>query len=336
MKFISPAMLWGLLIVPLGIGMYLLLQRRRKQMLARYSDLGLLPADPSRTFGARRHIPPIFFLLSLTVLTFGLARPQAVISLPRVEGTVILAFDVSGSMAAKDLQPTRMDAAKAAALDFVSKQPPTIQIGVVAFSDSGLSVQPPTNDRAAIEDAIQRLAPEKGTSLASGILASLKAIDVAQNGAQTNYYSNITPAPTSSPTPFPPGTYTNAQIILLTDGENNENPDPLKAAQTAADRGVRIQTVGIGSAAGADINIQGFIIHTQLDENALKQLAQMTGGEYYFAGDADQLKKIYDQIKTQFVVKPEQTEVTSIFAGAGLLGLLISGVLSFLWFNRLP
>jgi Ca-activated chloride channel family protein len=265
-----------------------------------------------------------------------LARPQTVLSLPRAEGTVMLAFDVSGSMGADDLKPTRMAAAKAAAQDFVQRQPRNILIGVVAFSDNGLAVQVPTDDRDAILAAIKRLAPQRGTSLASGITASLKAIAEGSAGPPTHYYSNLTPVPTPTPTAVPKGTYTPGVIVLLTDGENNENPDPLAAAQAAADRGVRIYTVGIGSATGADLHINGFTVHTQLDDATLKQISQLTGGSYYSADSAEQLLNIYDNLSTQFVVKPQQTEVTSLFAGAGILALLIGAAFSLLWFSRLP
>ena len=185
-----------------------------------------------------------------------MARPQAVVSLPRQEGTVILAFDVSASMGATDLAPTRMEAAKAAAKDFVARQPSSITIGVVAFSDSGVSVQAPTNDQATVLSAIDRLAPQRGTSVAQGILASLKVIATAPSGAvrQRLLHQRIAPRrrPSPTPTPVPAGIHAPAVIVLLSDGENNEIPDPLAAAQAAADQGVRIYTVGIGSAAGSD------------------------------------------------------------------------------------
>jgi Ca-activated chloride channel homolog len=334
MSFLWPVMLWSLLLVPLGIGLYLLLQRRRHRVMTHFGELGF--AQQGRQFEARRHIPPTILLLSLTIMFVGSARPSAVVSLPKVQGIVILAFDVSASMAAEDLTPNRIEAAKAAALDFVKNQPPTIQIGVVAFSDSGLSVQPPTDDRKAIEDAIQRLSPQRGTSLGNGILAALKLITIAQSDEQTNYYSNLTPVPTSSPTPFPTGIYSSAVVILLTDGENNANPDPLLAAQSAAERGVRIHTVGIGSLAGADLQLEGFIVHTQMDEDLMKQISEMSGGQYYLAENTEALKAIYDELNTQFVIRPEETELTSIFAGLGILTLLIGSMFSFLWFNRLP
>jgi Ca-activated chloride channel family protein len=265
----------------------------------------------------------------------GLARPQTEISLPRVEGTVILAFDVSGSMAADDMQPSRMEAAKVAAREFIKHQPTSVQIGVVAFSDSGISVQQPTNDQDAILASINRLTPQRGTSLANGMLVSLNTI--ATSGQQdTHYYSSLTPGPTPIPTELPEGAFKSAVIVLLTDGENNENPDPLAVAQSAAKVGVRIYTVGIGSAEGSILHVNGFTVHTQLDEATLQQIAQITGGTYYNADSKEKLLKIYDDLDPQLVIKPEKIEITSIFAGASVLVLLVSGLFSLLWFSRLP
>jgi Ca-activated chloride channel family protein len=262
----------------------------------------------------------VFFLLGLTILAIALARPQAVIALPKQEGTVILAFDVSGSMAADDIKPTRMEAAKVAATDFVKHQPLFVQTGVVAFSDTGLSVQVPTNDPSAVLAAINRLAPQSGTSVGQGILASLNVIAIGASGGQpAEIYSNLLLTPTPTPTPVPHGTYTPAVIILLSDGENNENPDPLAAAQTAADRGVRIYTVGIGSPTGT-----------------LQQISQISGGAYYNAPSAQDLLKIYDHIDTQLTSKPEKTELTALFAGAGIFFMVIGGLFSLVWFSRLP
>lgn len=335
MTFLLPSALYLLVLIPVLIGVYLFLQHRRQQLIARYGSLGFAQSAQNRHSGLRRHIPPLFFLLAIAILLVALARPQTVMSLPRVEGTVILAFDVSGSMAADDMQPTRIDAAKAAARDFIGLQPRTVQVGIVAFSDSGLAVQVPTNDEATLLATIDRLAPQRGTSIANGILASLKAIDTA-NRQTTNYYSNRTPQPTPSPTPVPKGTYTPGVIILLSDGQNNENPDPMQAAQLAADRGVRIFTVGIGSLTGTNLHINGFTVHTQLDEAPLQQISELTDGVYYNAQNADELRKIYENINTQLIVRPEKTEVTSLFAGASILLLLIGGIFSLLWFGRLP
>jgi len=249
---------------------------------------------------------------------------------------VILAFDVSGSMAADDLKPTRMEAAKAATQDFVERQPPGVVIGVVAFSDAGLSVQAPTNDQATVLAAIKRLTPERGTSLGQGIRAALSTIATAENGPVTNYYSNRSPAPTATPAPVPPGSHTSAVIVLLTDGENTQPPDPGAAAQAAADQGVRIYTVGIGSAAGTTLDVDGFKVHTQLDAATLQHISDVTGGTYYAAADEQDLHKVYDELDTRLVVKPQMIEVTSLFAGASVLLLVVGGVFSLLWLGRLP
>ena len=336
MSFIWPPMLLSLLLLPLGVALYVRLQRRRRRLAASYGSLGLVQEAAGRRLGGRRHVPPALFLLGLTLLAVALARPRTVLSLPKVEGTVILAFDVSGSMAADDLKPTRMEAAKAAARAFVQRQPRTVQIGVVAFSDSGFSVQAPTNDQEAILAAIDRLAPARGTSLANGILASLNTIAAADGRQTPRLYSNLTPTPTPTPTPVPKGTYAPAVIVLLTDGENTAPPNPLAAAQVAADRGVRIDTVGIGSAAGATLHVEGFAVRTRLDEATLQQIAQLTDGAYYSAEDEQDLRAIYENLGSRLVSKPELTEVTSMLAGAGLLALLAGGACSLLWFSRLP
>jgi Ca-activated chloride channel family protein len=265
-----------------------------------------------------------------------MARPQAVVNLPRVQGTVILAFDVSGSMGADDIKPTRMDAAKAASLDFVQRQPSTVQIGVVAFSDSGFVVQPPTNDQDAIQAAISRLSPQRGTSLGQGIVASLAAIAAAENPDQTHFYSNLTPEPTTTPAPVPAGSHGSTVVVLLTDGENNEAPNPLAAAQAAADRGIRIYTVGLGSPEGTTLHVNGFTVHTQLNEDLLRGIAQTTAGAYFNAQSAKDLHSVYDHLDEQLIVRPEKIEVTSIFAGASILVMLAGGILSLLWFGRLP
>lgn len=340
MSFIWPAMFILLLFIPVCVVLYLRLQRRRQRLAANYGRLGLGQPAADRRLGARRHIPIIFFLSGLTILIVALARPQTVVSLPRIEGTVILAFDVSGSMAADDLKPTRIAAAKAAARDFVEQQPPDVQIGVVSFSESGFSVQAPTNDQGVVLAAINRLSPQRGTSLAYGILTSLKAIQTAEAREKPQFYSNLTPTPEGepapTPTPVPPGTHTSSVIVLLTDGENNTSPDPLVAAQTAADQGVRIYTIGLGSAAGSILHIEGLSIRSRLNEELLQQIAQITAGSYYTAATEQDLQAIYHNLNPQLVIKPEKTEVTALLAGAGILVLLIGGVLSLVWFSRLP
>jgi Ca-activated chloride channel family protein len=339
--FLWPAMLILLGLVPLCIGLYLLLQRRRQRIQARFmandaalfGKFSLAQLAPAQGPGRRRHIPPALFLLSLTILLIALARPQANISLPRVQGTVILAFDVSGSMAADDIEPSRMEAAKAAAGEFVQRQPGSVQIGVVAFSGNGFSVQPPTNDQQEVLASIDRLKPELSTSLGHGILVSLDTIDQLDKQPQSADNESL---PTPTPVPLPEGTFSPAVIVLLTDGENTAPPDPIAAALTAAERGVRIYTVGIGSPSGKTLQINGFNVHTQLDEAMLQQIALLTGGAYFHAGTEEDLRTIYQELRPQLVIRSEKMEVTSLLAGVGMLTLLVGSAFSLAWFNRLP
>src|SRR5664280_181123 len=340
MSFIWPPMLLSLGLIPIGVLLYRFLDRRRRSRLAAYGGSGLALGSARRP-GFRSRVPAAFLLLGLVVMSVALARPQAVVSLPRQEGTVILAFDVSASMAATDLAPTRIAAAKVAAKDFVARQPSSITIGVVAFSDSGVSVQAPTNDQATVNAAIDRLTPQRGTSVAAGITASLKVIAAAEAGPFSgDYYTNPTsgpaPTPTPTPTPMPAGVHAPAVIVLLSDGENNESPDPAAAAQAAADQGIRIFTVGLGSPAGTTVNLNGFQVHTQLNEPLLQQIADTTQGSYFRAEDAAQLHSIYANLDTRLIVEPQKIEITSLFAGAGILLLAAGGMTSLLWLGRLP
>jgi Ca-activated chloride channel family protein len=328
-------MLFSLLLIPLCIGLYLMLQQRRRRFAANYSMLGFAQEAASRQLGWRRHLPAALFLAGLAILLIAVARPQTAVSLPREEGTVILVFDVSGSMAATDIEPTRMEAAKVTALEFVERQPDTVQIGVVAFSDGGLTVQVPTTEQESVIATINRLTPQRGTSVGGGILVALNAIAV-DAGQGPLFNNNMTPVPSPTVTAEPEGMYTSAVILLISDGENNESPDPLLAAQVAADNGVRIYTVGVGTETGTELHVNGFTVYTRLEEATLQQIAQLTEGIYYNAGNQEELHAIYEELKTQWVIKGEMMEVTSIFAGAGILVFLIGGAFSLLWFSRLP
>src|SRR4029077_10508421 len=335
MSFAWPVMLLLLGAIPIGVAGYLVLERRRRRRVVSY---GLIPSGDGRTQASRvrRRIPAVLVVAGLAMLFVGLARPQDELALPRNEGTVILAFDVSRSMAATDVAPSRMEAAKAAAREFVQRQPTSVVIGVVAFSDSGLSVQVPTSDQSQVLAAIARLQPQRGTSVGQGILVSLDAIAAAEDIRGPDYYSNRSPEPTPEPTPVPAGSHEAASIVLLTDGESNVSPDPLAAAQRAADRGVRIYTVGLGSAAGTSLHLDGCTVHTQLDEASLKAIADRTGGAYFSAAGQADLREVYDTLDTRLVVRPEAMEVTSLFAGAGVLILALGGLASVLWLGRTP
>ncbi len=195
MTFIWPVMLSGLLLVPLAVVLYVIWQRKRNRVLTAYAHAGLRQQNQEKLPGFRRHVPPAIFLLGSIAMVFAIARPQTVVSIPQEKGTVILAFDISGSMAADDLKPDRLSAAKVAALDFIQRQPATVQIGIVAFSNSGFTVQTPTNEQTALSAAIDRLEPQHGTSLANGINASLNTIR-AETSQGPLLYSNQTPQAT--------------------------------------------------------------------------------------------------------------------------------------------
>ncbi len=334
MSFIWPSLLVFLLCVPLLLWAYFRMQQRRRNFASRFGSLGLLRNAAGKTPSASRLIPTTFFLSGIAVLIFSMARPQATVSLPRLEGTVILTFDVSGSMVADDLKPTRMEAAKAAASQFVKNQPLGVSIGVVAFSDGGIAVQPPTNDHEKTLSTISRLVPRRGTSVANGILVALNTIALDAGDPPILKTSNNSGS--QEPVAAPQGWYPSAVIVLLSDGENNQNPDPMKAADLAADLGVRVYTVGIGSTAGTNITVEGFTVHSQLDENLLRAISDDSGGKYYNATNEGELLQIYKDLKPKLSIKTQEMEITSIFAGLGMLTLLIGGALSLLWFGRVP
>jgi Ca-activated chloride channel family protein len=334
MSFIWPSLLVFLLTIPLLWWAYLHMQQRRRNFAARFGSLGLVRNASGKGPGTAQLVPATIFLGGITVLVFSMARPQATVSLPRLEGTVILTFDVSGSMVADDLKPTRMEAAKAAASQFVKNQPEGVSVGVVAFSDGGISVQAPTNNHEETLATINRLVPRRGTSIANGILVALNTIAL-DNGDPPILKTNATEG-NQEPIPAPTGWYPSAVVVLLTDGENNQQPDPLLAADLAADLGVRIYSVGIGTSAGSTITVEGFTVHSALDEGMLRAISDDSGGQYYNAANEDDLLRIYNDLKPRLSIKTEEMEITSIFAAIGMLALLIGGVLSLLWFGRVP
>jgi Ca-activated chloride channel family protein len=329
MSFVWPSMLYLLGLVPLLAAAYFYAAARRRKRAAHYGSLGFVQSASGKRPGLRLYVPPALFLASVSAMTLAVARPQFTVSLPRLEGTVILVFDVSGSMAADDAKPTRMEAAKAAAIGFVERQPPGVQVGVVAFSDGGLSIVSPTNEQETLLAAIKRLSPQRGTSLGNGILTALD-LALRSTGRQAENSDSATPAPP------PPGASSSAVIVVLSDGENNMSPEPEAAAQKAAEYGVRVDTIGFGTPAGVTLQVNGFLVHTALDEAALQGLSKVGGGNYFNAQGENGLGAIYERIEPKFVIKPESMEVTSLLAGLGLVVLIIGGAFSLLWFGRVP
>jgi Ca-activated chloride channel family protein len=323
MSFQHPGLIALAVVVGAGLVVaYRLLLRQRARTLA---AAGLTnAATPRRAW--RRHVPPTLFLVALLLLLLGLARPQGTVSVPRASGTVILAFDVSNSMTATDVTPSRLAAAQAAATGFVQAQPDTVDIGVVAFDQGALSTHLPTDNHDEAIAAIKRLKPAGGTSLGQAILASLTTIV----GHQVSL-----PDPDSTTPPADLGYWGSATIVLLSDGENTGGPDAVAAAELAADAGVHIDTVGIGTVDGTTIQVDGYQVATALDEDLLTQIAQTTTGSYHRAGDARALDEIYQSLDLRITTKPEFIELTGLVVGAAVLLLTIGGLLMISWFGRI-
>ena len=321
MSFIWPWVLVSLIALPACVYVYVRLQRKRAKDAASLGALGSVREGAAALIGRRRHVPPIIFLIAVALLAVASARPQLTLPVPRLEGTVVLALDVSSSMAADDVEPTRMDAAKLAAKAIVDRRPASARIGIVAFGEGGLIVQTPTDDDDALDDTIDRLEPHSGTSLGTGIQTALNLV-------------SSEPTPTDETEPR--GAFAPAVIVLLTDGENTDPPDPLEIAQMAIDMGVRVHTVGLGTEDGAVIEVDGFNLFTQLNEPVLQEIALLTEGVYYAVEDVDDLSSVYEGLETEFVVEPSEIEVTFALGGISALMLLVGGAISLFWFGRAP
>ena len=330
MTFQWPWMSVSLLFLPLFVGGYIWLFRRRQHGSDHLGPLSQVQNRTGRPLGKIQHLPPMLILLGLALLLFSLTRPNMFLELPRVEGTVILTFDVSNSMNADDFEPSRMEAAKSAARTFVENQPSTVQVGVVAFSNGGLIVQPPTNQQADVLATIGRLTPQGATSLGHGIFSALNAIAGEPITIEAESLEE------GSVPQLEIGSFPSAVILLFTDGENTTSPDPLEIAQVAAEAGVRIYPVGIGDPEGTILQLDGYNIQTQLNEPILQTIASMTNGAYYHTDDEDTLQDIYENVDLRLTIRGEKMEITALFAGISVLFFLTAGILSLLWFGRMP
>jgi Ca-activated chloride channel family protein len=333
MSFLSPEYLWLLLAVPMIAGFYLLLLKKRKQAALRYANLEIVKAAIGNSLWWRRHVPPAILLAALGAMLFATARPTAVITLPTHHETVILALDVSGSMRANDVQPSRIEAAQAAARAFIADQPRSTRIGVVAFAGSAALVQPPTSNRHDLRAAIDQLQLQHATAVGSGILVSLKAL-FPQEHFDLPMAGNPRVAKPAVSKPAKPGSYAEGAIILLTDGQTTAGPDPVDAARLAAERGVRVFTVGVGTDNGQILNGEGWSMRVRLDEEPLKAIADLTRAEYFYAGNAPDLRKVYETLRAKLVMEKKETEITALFSAIAAAAVLLSATLSLLWFNR--
>jgi Ca-activated chloride channel family protein len=346
MKFLWPEMLWLLLLVPALVAGYFYLLRRKRQAALKYANLGMVKEAMGAGQRFRRHIPPLLFLIAIIALLAAVARPTAVVTLPSQHQTIILAMDVSGSMRATDVQPNRLAASQAAAKAFVAEQPSNVRIGVVSFAGTAAVVQVPTHSREDIIGAIDRFQLQRSTAIGSGIIVALATL-FPDAGIEVSSFTYGRNSPRGIPLdqadktkkppfkPLPPGSYTSAAIILLTDGQRTTGPDSLEAARLAADRGVRVFTVGFGTKSGENIGFEGWSMRVRLDEDTLKAIADITRGQYFYAGSANDLKKVYDTLNSKFLLEKKDMEISALFAGGAALFAFLSALLSLLWFNRI-
>ena len=343
MFFQSPHSLWLMLALPLLPLAYLWLLRRRGKMAVRYSNLGMVrAASAGRAW--RQHVPPALLLLALAGLLLATARPMAKVPLPWARSTVILAMDVSLSMRVGDVKPTRMVAAQEAAKQFLGELPKKVEVGLVTFAGSSQVAHATTLDRPALVAAIDGFQMQRGTAVGSAIVSSLIELFPEHGINLEELTFGIKPRgrslddqgkpPPKQITPVAPGSYDAAAIVLLTDGRSTTGVDTLEAAKMAADRGVRIYVIGLGSVGDAAAMPEGMPIYLQLDEPTLREVARMTGGEYHHAGTAEALRSVYENLGSRVQVQTRETEVTALFAllSAGLA--LVAGVLSLVWFRR--
>ncbi len=349
MDMLWPGFLLLLGLIPLVVAVYIWGLRRRRRFAVRYSSLALVREALPHQSRLRRHLPFACFLLALSSLVIALGRPVAIVSAPAGQVTIILAMDVSRSMCATDIQPNRLEAAKAAALSFIQRQNSNTQIGIVAFAGFAELIQPPTTDQEVLQDAVESLITARRTAIGSGILKSLDAI--------AEIDPNVAPSTSGAsagvpPTPVSKGAYAPDIIVLLTDGVNNAGPLPLDAAQQAVDRGVRVYTIGFGTEnengslpycgqqfQGSDPFGGGGLFggsggggfRRGIDEVTLKRVADITGGAYYSAESAGELHEVFQNLPAYLITKHATMEISVAFTALGALLAAMAIGLSLIW-----
>jgi Ca-activated chloride channel homolog len=347
MTFLWAELLPLLAILPLLVALYFYAMRRRKPGAVRFADLALARAAMGGAARWRRHVPPALFLAALGVAIFAIARPSAVITLLSPQRTIIMAIDVSLSMRATDVQPNRLAAAQSAAKTFVQELPADLRVGIVSFAGTAHVLQKPTSNKDDLLAALDGLHLDRHTAIGSGIIMSLAALfpdegidleSMVLGSRQSWRMHQPLEKPLAkrpAPAPVPPGSNTSAAIVLLTDGRRTTGPDPLDAARMAADRGVRVYTVGFGTPGGGPALIEGYSIFMAFDEESLKAIARLTEAEYFHASTADELQRVYQALSSKFVLAREEREISALFAAAAVLLGLAAATLSLFWFNRL-
>lgn len=352
MRFLWPDLLWLLLALPALVAAYLYALRKKKKAAVRYASLMLVrdAISPGQAF--RRHLPPFLFLVAMVTAILAIARPSATVTLPSEYMTLILAMDVSRSMQAADVAPNRITAAQAAVKSFIEELPRNVRIGIVSFAGTASVVQTPTENREDLLAAINRFQLQHATATGSGLLLSLAqllpdaGVDLESavfdsafsryggGAASLDRPRKAEKAAKKNFTPVPPGSYTSGAIVLLSDGRRTTGPDPIEAAKLAADHGVRVYTVGFGTKDGAMIDSGYMSFYVRLDEETLKAVAAMTGAEYFHAGTAADLRKVYQNLSLKFGLERRETEISALFSAAAALLVVIAALLSLLWFHR--
>jgi len=343
MTFLWPQYLWLMLALPLLPALYLWLLRRRGKPVLRYSNLEVVRAA-SGPRPWRRHVPPALLLIACALLLFAAARPSASLTLPWARTTIMLAMDVSLSMRVSDVKPTRLAAAQEAAKLFLRDLPKNIDVGLVTFAGSAQVAQAATLDRASLVSAIDAFQMQYGTAIGNAIVVCLAELfpDEGINLGDMTFGPRhrargreekeaALPRPI---TPAAPGSYSSAAILLLSDGRRTTGVETLEAAKMAADRGVRIHVVGLGTVDGVAGDPGGLAIYMQLDEPTLREVARMTGGEYHHAGSAEELRSVYQDLGSRLQVQTRETEITALLTAIAAIFVLAAASLSLLWFGR--
>jgi Ca-activated chloride channel homolog len=346
MRFLWPEALWLLLMMPLLVAAYVIALRRRKRGAVRYASLLLVRDSIGKAQRLRRHVPPALLLVALTAAILALARPTASVVLPSQYMTIAMAMDVSLSMRATDVEPSRLIAAQNAAKAFIDELPNNVRLGIVSFAGTAAVVQTPTENKQDMIQAIDRFQLQRATATGSGLILALSmlfpedgldiesvAMSMRQSGVSLDQ-ARKQDAQRPPREPVAPGSYTSGVIILLSDGRRTTGPDPIQIAKLAADRGVRVYTVGFGTLQGTTIGFEDYQIYVRLDEDTLKGIAKITGGEYFHAGTASDLRAVYQNLNAKLALERQQTEVSAVFSAAAAAFALLAALLSVWWFHQ--
>ncbi|WHZ12469.1 MAG: Aerotolerance protein BatA [Burkholderiaceae bacterium] len=341
--FLWPQFLWLLLLLPLLVLLYLWLLHRKRKLALRYASLAIVREAMGPAQSLKRHIPPLLMLLAIAAMLLAAARPTAKLILPTQQDTIVLAMDVSGSMRATDVLPSRLGAAQSAARAFLNELPRSMKVGIVAFAGTAQVVQAPTLNRDDLLTAINRFQLQPGTAIGNGLVLALATLlpdsgidlEAMIDDRQSPLGRDLRPGRGKPFQPVAPGSYATGAIILLTDGQRTTGVDTMEAASMAANRGVRVYTVGVGTPEGQVISFEGWSMRVRLDEDTLKAVANATAAEYFRATDAQTLKSVYETLRSRLSVEKKETEVSGLLALLAAVLAILAGALSLLWFNRI-